>query len=145
MPEKNGFSLIEFIVVLVILSILIAIALPVYIDNTQRGAAIAAQNNLTAIYNAQKAYYLSNNAYCTSAGAICNSTASINTNLTLNIIDSNFGYTCTNAGGFKCTATNNGAATFVLTLTNASIVLPGGAGALNPSCAYPAHPGYCPN
>ena len=146
MTNQKAFSLMEFVVTMLIIAILAAVSIPAYISNAQRGASTAAQNNLTAIYNGEKTFYLNKNAYCTTATGICNSTASINANLSLNITDNNFSYNCQiHATGFTCQATNNGTATFVLTLINSPIVLPGGAGVLNPSCTYPANPDYCPS
>jgi len=139
------------------LGVLAAIALPSYFSNIQQGAAKSAQNNLISIYNAEKSYYFANTVYCTATTGLVancgNSTANLNTNLGLNITDSNFSYACTSASNFTCTATNLLDGAFTLTVTNASIILPGGTGCTaspwtapcNPSCAYAAHPTYCPN
>jgi prepilin-type N-terminal cleavage/methylation domain-containing protein len=154
MPDKKGFTLIEITVALVITGILTIIALPNYISMINQGAASAAQNNLITIYNAQKVYYINNTAYCTAA---CNTKANINTKLSLNVTDTNFGYSCAvNGAGYACTATNIANNTFTLTVkdapTTVQIVLPGGQGCAtnagllcNPSCAYAANPSYCPN
>ena len=157
MPNKKGFTLVELVVAAIILSITAAIAIPNYMSNMLQGSTKAAQNNLIAIYNAQKTYYYANNAYCTTAGGICNSNASINATLSLNITDSNFNYSCSNANGFTCTATNTGDAALILTVTGLTggnpnpIVLLGGAGCAtpgaagcNPSCATDVT-SYCPN
>lgn len=141
MSFKKGFTLIEILVVLIITAILIAVGLPNYNTMMQNGAAKAAQNNLVTIYNAQKTYYLNNSSYCTTS---CTSLANINTALSLNITDSNFAYTCSNTGGFQCTATNNGDANLILTLTNNPIILPGGTGTANPGCATDVA-AYCPS
>jgi prepilin-type N-terminal cleavage/methylation domain-containing protein len=152
MSDKKGFTLIELIVVMVILGILIAVAIPNYTAMVMQGAAKAAQNNLIAIYNAQKNYYYNYGSYCTSAASICNSLASINATLPLNITDNNFNYTCSNTSGFTCTATNISNSNLYLTLTNASIVLQGASGcttssgaSCNPICSSTSHPTYCPN
>jgi MSHA pilin protein MshA len=149
MPYKNGFSLMEIVVVLVIIGVLAVTALPNYLSMMYQGAATAAQNNLISIYNAEKNNYLSSNAYYVSAA--CPDTANINTNLSLHIVDSNYTYCCNNTGGFQCTATSTSASGITLTLNNNSIVLLGGAGcattsgaSCNPKCA-PAASAYCPN
>ncbi len=146
MSDKKGFNLIELIIVMVVIGILIAVAIPSYTTMVMQGAANAAIKNLTSIYSAEKSYYFTNGGYCT---ANCNTTANINlsTNLALNINDNNFGYTCTAAGSsYTCTATNNSNSNFTLTLTGppAQIVLPGGSGTRNPSCTSNIS-AYCPS
>ena len=144
MPVKKGFTLIEIIIAMIITAILAAIAIPAYFDYIQQVSAAAAQNNLISIYSAQRNSYLgpTGGNYCLDTSpSPCDSMANINTNLSLNILDSNFNYTCvTDASGFSCTATNLSDNTFILTLTNNPIVLPAG----NPSCIYPTKPSYCP-
>jgi prepilin-type N-terminal cleavage/methylation domain-containing protein len=163
MSNNKGFTLIEILVVLIILGILVAVALPNYQSMVMQGAANAAQKNLIAIYNAEKAYYFTNTGYCTatSAGnAACTTSSNcadilsaINCNLgdltttpitNLNITDNNFTYSCTTAAGpsYTCTAVNNLHATFTLTVTGPipttpgsnPIVLPGGPGCPGAGC-----------
>lgn len=161
MSAKKGFTLVEIIVVTVILAILATVAVPIYTTSIQQGAAIAAQNNLIILYTAEKNYYFINGMYCTAttgSPAPCGDTlANLNTNLAtlnqanptntnLNIIDNNFSYTCTNPNNdngatYTCKAINNSDNTFFLTLTNGSLVLPGGTPPLNPSCVG----NYCPS
>jgi len=148
MSNKKGFTLIEILVVMAIIAALATMAIPTYTTMLQQGAATAAQNNLVAIYNAQKNYYFNNNAYCVSSGnpSDCGynlTTLDSSAHLNLNVTDSSFNYTCTNASGFQCTATNKSDSQLILTLTNNPIVLPGGAGAANPSCASD-NTSYCP-
>jgi type IV pilus assembly protein PilE len=154
MSDKKGFTLMELIVVMIIIGILATVAVSNYTTMMIQGAAKAAQNNLTAIYNAQKNYYFNNNKYCISPNGVCNSSASVNTTLSLNISDNNFTYTCNdNASGFVCYATNNSDANLYLTITNNPIILPGGStcasstGAnpgCNPSCSSDVT-AYCPS
>lgn len=149
MSDSKGFTLIEIIVAAVILGILAIVALPSYNAMLIQGAAQAAQNNLITIYNAQKSYYFNNAAYCV---ASCNSLANINTALSLNITDAKSNYTCNNTGGFTCTATNILDTNLILTITNASIILPGGTGCTGSPWASPCNPScatdvtaYCPS
>ncbi len=77
----KGFSLIELLVVVALLGILSAIAIPTYngyIDNTR---VTNTQNNLRAIYLKQQEYYTNNNAYYTTGGTCGNYASNINTNL----------------------------------------------------------------
>jgi len=168
MFDKKGFSLIEIIVVLVIIAILSAIAIPNFINYTEKSAAQAAQNNLITIFNAEKIFYLNNNYYCTTStqNTTCATPANLNTNLFLNISDSYFSYSCidpnsasdgNNGSSFKCTATNLSDNTFYLTVVYnpnpavniTSIILPGATNcpgaACNPTCTYPSNLGFCPS
>ena len=145
----------ELIVVMVIIGVLTVIAVLNYNTMMVQGSANAAQKNLIAIYNAQKSNYFNNGSYCTAA---CNSQASINATLALNISDNYFTYTCSNASGFTCTATNNGDSNLILTITGGTannpipIVLPGGTGCKAYPWAAPCNPScvsdrsiYCPS
>jgi prepilin-type N-terminal cleavage/methylation domain-containing protein len=164
MSNRSGFTLIELIVALMIAGFLSALAIPSFISNIQEGAARTAQNNLISISSAEKNFYLANAYYCTAStqNTTCaNTLAHLNTGLSLNIADTHFTYACTdpnsatdsnNGSSFSCTATNTANTSFTLTVTNNSIVLPGGTNcttanttACNPSCTDVANPGYCPN
>ena len=109
MPDRKSFTLVEMLVVLIILAILAALSIPAY---TQQAGANAAQNKLISIYKGELTYYLNNNSYCRNTGPpphLCGDLVSINTNLLLNIIDTDFTYVCNQGGGpangFQCTAT----------------------------------------
>jgi prepilin-type N-terminal cleavage/methylation domain-containing protein len=151
MSAKKGFTLIEILVVLVIIGILAAVAIPNYNTMIVQGAVKTAQNNLTTIYTAQKNYYFNNGVYCIAG---CNSLSNINlpANLNLNITDNNFSYACAAVAGpsYTCTATNISDTSLILTVTGGTpnnpnpIVLPGASGTLNPSCATDVA-AYCPN
>ena len=169
MSNKKAFTLIEITVVIIIVGILACIAIASYLSIMKQQAAIAAENNLITIYNAQKNYYFTtgNGAYCVPTTANTNLCTSLNsgsypinstTTLGLNITDSYFNYACVDPNGngdngatFNCTATSISTPTIVLTLLNAPIVLPGGAGcattsggSCNPICS-PASSSTCPN
>jgi len=130
MTNKKGFTLIEITVVLIILGVLAAIAVPNYMTSLQQGEARNAKNNLISIYGAQRNYYFTNGSYCL---ASCNSLANINTALSLNLTDTYFNtYTCSNTTlPYQCTATAS-SGTVVL---DASQKL----SSTNPSCT-----GTCP-
>jgi type IV pilus assembly protein PilE len=119
--QIKGFTLIEIIVALIILSITAAIAVPNYQTYMVQEPAKAAQNNLINIYNAEKQYYLNHGSYCTAA---CGSLATINATLLTNISDANATYACAvDASGFSCTATSVQDTSFFLTVTNTPITI----------------------
>ncbi len=71
-PEKTaGFTLIELMVVLLILAILLAIAIPTFLGVTKSANDRAAQSNLnTALVNAKAYYQNQSQTYNTTAAAV---------------------------------------------------------------------------
>ncbi len=104
---KKGMSLMELLLVVVLLGILAAMALPSHSKHIEKNRAREAEANLIVIYNAQKRYRLDNDVYyvCAPNCTIDN----INENLTLNIADTYFNYSVSSYGpdesGFIATAT----------------------------------------
>ena len=124
MPARKGFTLVEMLVVLIILGILASIAIPSFLAYMPQSVVKATQNNLIAIYDAEKYHYLNNGNYCLNING-CDNLTNINTNLSLNIIDSYFTYACTNdPSGFSCKATSTSNASYYLIVTNTPIILP---------------------
>ncbi|MDE2027983.1 MAG: prepilin-type N-terminal cleavage/methylation domain-containing protein [Candidatus Omnitrophica bacterium] len=151
MPRREGVTLMEMIVVLIIVGIISAVAAANYLSPVEQGRALTARDNLLAIYTAQQNYNNNNGQYCfdtTSASSACtsisancaDSLAAINCNLSLSIPDDGtYTYTCDNTP--RCTATRTStAATMVITL-NTPVNLKG-AGTLNPQCNLTAS--WCP-
>ena len=66
---EGGFTLIELMVVLLIIAILLAIAIPTFLGVTNAAGDRAAQSNLTNAVTEAKALYQNNAAY-TSGGAV---------------------------------------------------------------------------
>ena len=126
----------EIIAVLIIIGIAAALSFPNYTTSTEQARAANAQNNLLAIYSAEKNYYNNYGSYCTitTGNAIpCGDTLpDLNTNLSLNIQDDGtYKYSCSNPS-LTCTATRiSTGATIVLTL-NLPIQLTGSSP--NPQC-----------
>ena len=136
MLQRKGFTLIEIIVVLVIIGVCIAIYFPNYYSSIQKSDNQNAQNNLIAINTAELNYFNNNGTYCTATVPVncADSTTDINTNLSLNITDSNFNYACTKNGStFTCKATGVANGT-TITLTGGKPLVVTGA-TTNPSCS----------
>ena len=63
--EESGFTLIELLIVLVIIGILLAIAVPSYLGFKDRANKSAAQANVRSAVPAVEAYYADNSTYAT--------------------------------------------------------------------------------
>ena len=61
--EESGFTLIELLIVLVIIGILLAIAVPSYLGFKKRAEKTAAQANIRAVLPAVEAYYADHGNY----------------------------------------------------------------------------------
>jgi len=61
--KQGGFTLIELMIVIAIVAILLAVALPAYQDQVIRGHRAAAQSQMLDIANREQQYLLSNRAY----------------------------------------------------------------------------------
>ena len=67
--EESGFTLIELLIVLVIIGILLAIAVPSYLGFKDRASKTAAQANVRSAVPAIEAYYADYGTYSTTAAA----------------------------------------------------------------------------
>ena len=61
--EESGFTLIELLIVLVIIGVLLAIAVPSYLGFKERAEKRAAASNVRAAIPAAEAYYADNGDY----------------------------------------------------------------------------------
>ncbi len=61
--QQHGFTLIELMIVISIVAILLAVALPAYQNQVMRGHRAAAQSQMLDIANREQQYLLSNRAY----------------------------------------------------------------------------------
>ena len=115
MRNKNGFTVIELIVVVIIVGLISAYALVQFAQSMEQSKAQAAKNNLLGIAAAQQKYFEDTGAYCTGS---CTTTAAINTNLLLSITDT-VNYACAALGSnYSCTW-NDGTDTLTLSVNGA--------------------------
>lgn len=66
MKKTGGFTLIELMIVVAIVAILSAIALPSYQDHIRKGKRAAAKSTLSDLANRQQAYLTDKRSYATS-------------------------------------------------------------------------------
>ena len=68
MRKENGFTLIELLIVVVIIGILAAIAIPQFTNTKQKAFDAAAQSDIRNMMTAQEAYFFSEQAYAPVSG-----------------------------------------------------------------------------
>ena len=61
--DESGFTLIELLVVIIIIGILAAIAIPVFLNQRQKGYDAAIKSDLRNAATAEETYLTDNNAY----------------------------------------------------------------------------------
>ena len=83
--EESGFTLIELLIVLVIIGVLLAIAVPSYLGFKKRAEKSAAQSNVRAAIPAMEAFYSDNGTY---VGASPAALRSIDTGLASGLVTS---------------------------------------------------------
>lgn len=70
LKNKKGFTLIELMIVIAIIGILAAIAIPNFLNYQCKARQAEAKTNLGSIRTAQEGYYAEYSTYSTSQGAI---------------------------------------------------------------------------
>lgn len=92
---QRGFTLIELLIVVAVIAILTAIALPMYRDYVVRSNRSDAIISLTELANLEEKYYSNQLSYTTAFSALSYSTTSPNRYYTLGIATNTTTYTLT--------------------------------------------------
>jgi type IV pilus assembly protein PilA len=119
--QDEGFTLIELLVVVVIIGVLVAIAVPVYLNYRQGAADKSAQSDVRGAVSAVEQFYTNNgNAYPTASQTVDNNGAAAASVMTLPKIGSGTDATITLSDKTKMTyvAPAAGGGTYKLCATN---------------------------
>jgi type IV pilus assembly protein PilA len=108
-PDERGFTLIELLVVVVIIGVLVAIAVPVYLNYRQGAADKSAQSDARAAISAMEQYYTDNgNSYGTGVAATTTSPISLDASHKINLSTGTKLAVIVTAGAYKICSNNTG-------------------------------------
>jgi type IV pilus assembly protein PilA len=101
--NRKGFTLIELLIVVVIIGILAAIAIPKFANTKQKAILASMKTDLKNLVTAQEAFFSDNNTYATSNAPTQTATAVAYEPTTGNVLA---GLGASTASGFAATMTN---------------------------------------
>ena len=107
---KSGFTLLELLIVVIIVSILATVALPQFGRMTRRARTSEATNMIGAILTAEALYYSENRTFINFADNAAAATAGLLVDVPLDA-NTNFDYAGTGASTSSVTVTGSGDAT----------------------------------
>ena len=114
--SRPGFSLVEVMVVVVVIGILVAIAVPHYDRAVEQSRADIAAANLRAIWSAQRMYWLENHAYASTLSSL-SSLGLLDPAVVIGTSGYAYAVPTADANNFTATATRSGTTQWSGTLT----------------------------
>ena len=110
--RARGFTLVELLIVIVIIGVLVAIAIPQFHYTRDRAFIATMKHDLKNLSTAQEAYFVDHQAYSATVGGLTTG-MKVSTNVTLTISNAT-------ATGFDATATHtSSASTCSITISTA--------------------------
>ena len=132
---KNGFTLIEILIVLVIISVMAGLAIPMYTSSINDGRARDVLVQLAIIHAANEIYEANAGEYLSDGGGELDE-EEINSGLDINLVFENMSYRYTeDGGGYEVLVYWSGASPFTIGLNETFL------GSTNPCCFC----GTCPS
>lgn len=95
--SEGGFTLIELLVVVIIIAILAAIAIPMYLQQRQKGWEANARSDLRNAAVAQESWYTDNSAYTATEANLVTEGFNESTNVSLTIVSADADDYCMSA------------------------------------------------
>ncbi len=94
---EGGFTLIELLVVIIIIGILAAIAIPMYLNQRQKGWEAAAKSDLRNAAVAQESYFTDNATYTSTSSDLEDQGFNPSADVTLSIVSADSNGYCMSA------------------------------------------------
>ncbi|MBI5872790.1 MAG: prepilin-type N-terminal cleavage/methylation domain-containing protein [Candidatus Omnitrophica bacterium] len=110
----RGFTLMELLVVIIIMSVLVAIAVPTYINTKEKALDKEAVTALKMVKAGERQYFSKFEFFYPVSGSTSN-LAFINDNLSLDLSGSNWGYAISGTGSTFSATAARGARTWTIT------------------------------